>query len=433
MTYRRSTAAFIVASLFIAGLGTGAWAGATAVDRARSPYEGLDLIARVLTLVEDRYVDDVDQRQLTEAAVRGMVSELDEHSLWMDAETYRSFRDDTHGTYEGIGVEINVRPDGVEVVKVIPHGPAERDGVLAGDLITAANGTSLAGLDLDGVLAQMKGPRGSPVDLTILRPNQAEAVHLRTVRDRIYTPSVEGARIGDLGYIRLVQFQEGCAKDLSDRVDDLNAAGQITGLILDLRDDPGGLLDQAVAVSDLFIDEGPLVSTRGRTDEERKYVATPGGFPATLPVVVLVNGMSASAAEIVASALQDTHRATLIGTATYGKGSVQTVFENPDGSAMKLTIGAYYTPSGEPVAPHNGRVPDVVVAMPAIPGPRARLIAVLEHTEDLSVEAREQLLSLAADLPKEKLQREPVPWSIDPAKRLDRDPQLAAAIAHLHP
>jgi len=423
-------ATMVVGALFVSGLLAGAVAGAAAASRAHDPYEGLDLFAKVLTTIERDYVEEIDTDTLVEAAIRGMVGELDEHSRWMTPEEFRAFRDETQGSYEGIGIEVRRVARGVLVANVLPGGPAARDGLLVGDLIVAVDGTSIEGLSLEQVTGLIKGPRGAPVDLSILREGWEEARVLRTVRDRVTTPAVAAERLeSGVGYVRLYQFQDDAAESLLETIRDLSDPEPLTGLVLDLRDNPGGLLDEAVEVTDLFLDDGLIVSTRGRTGATEEHFATPGGVGPDLPVVVLVNGLSASAAEIVAGALQDTHRAALVGTHTYGKGSVQVLYENRDQSALRLTTSRYYTPSGAPVAPEQGRVPEHLVELPHPTDPAT---ALREHIANLEVPPEEQealleLLEEALDADEEP--EEPVvPWNGTVAERRQRDPQLDFAL-----
>ncbi len=423
-------ATLVVCGLFAAGITCGAWAGTAAAARVNDPFEGLDRFARVLTTIENHYVDPIDPEHLVNAAVDGMVATLDPHSKWMSATDLATFREEARGSYEGIGIEVRRVPEGVLVAGVLPGGPAERDGLLPGDVIVRVGETALAGLDLERVGALLKGPRGTPVRLTLTRDGWDAPRTFTTLRDRVVTPAVTGERTeAGLGYARVHQFQDGAARELGTLLGRLQKDGPLSGLVLDLRDNPGGLLDEAVAVTDLFLDEGVIVSTRGRHDAE-VHQATRGGVPATLPLVVLVNGLSASASEIVAGAVQDTGRGTLVGTHTYGKGSVQVLFENRDRSALRLTISRYYTPSGEPVAPAKGREPDVVVELPAAHDPKYALgqrIAGLEVPPD----EREALLALLAALPDAEQVDPIVPWSGTVAERRLRDPQLDRALALL--
>lgn len=405
----------------------GGASGASAANRATDPYAGLDLFARALTLVERDYVEEREPDALVQAALEGMVKDLDRHSRWMSAEEYGRLRSETDGRYEGIGVEVRPEERGVRIARVLDDSPAQRDGLVAGDLLLELDGQSLAGLTQAEISERLKGPRGSEVTLLVEREGWDGPKTLTTTRDRIDTKAVLGARLDDVVYLRLVQFTSEIANDLVLAWDTHSAGEAPKALILDLRDNPGGLLDQAVAVSDLFLDEGVIVSTRSRVDGEHVHEATAGGLPADLPVFLLINGMSASASEILAGALQDTGRAILVGTRTYGKGSVQSVYENSDGSALKLTTGAYFTPSGEPVARAAGRKPDHEVRFPVDDAPALQLRARIEAS-DLSEEEREAMLALLDELPTARTARPSIPWHLPPAERVAVDPQLAKAL-----
>lgn len=406
---------------------SGVASGTSAASRAKDPYAGLDLFARALSLVGSDYVEETDQEALIGNALDGMVGELDRHSRWMSTEEYGKLRSETEGRYEGIGVEIRPTDAGVLIVRVLEGSPALRDGLKAGDLLLSLDGTPLGGLTQGQITEQMKGPRGSKITLSVLREGWSEPHTIETTRDRIEARAVLGARIGDVAYLRIVQFQSQVANDFVDAWSAVSIDGAPKALIVDVRDNPGGLLDQAVAVSDLFLDEGVIVSTRSRAESEQVHQATEGGLPKDLPVYLLINGMSASASEILAGALQDTGRAVLIGTHSYGKGSVQSIYENADGSALKLTTGRYYTPSGEPIAAEEGRVPDHIVELPSIESSVSRLRAGILDLE-LHEDTRTELLGLVESLPKSKKGQPAVPWHIEPGERAAVDAQLAFAL-----
>lgn len=429
LSTQRATA--LVFGLFAMGVLTGAATGSAAADRARDPYSELDTFIRVLGLVETNYVDDVPRDKLLSAGIEGLLDELDPHSQWMSEARYRALQNETQGAYTGIGVEIKVDGDGPRITRVLPGSPAARDGLSVGDRIVAVDGTPLGSVDLDGVSEALMGPRGEQTELTIEREGWDEPRTLTTVRDRIRTPAIEPAWLpGHVAYARLSTFQEGSAKELEAALTRMSTEHSIDGVILDLRDNTGGLLREAVGTANVFLDDGPIVSTWSRIESERQtHAATPGGLPRETQVVVLVNGLSASASEIVAAALQDTDRATLVGTRTYGKGSVQTVFEHRDGSALKLTIGRYFTPSGEPVAAREGRVPDIVVEIPRPDDPRTALRQELMALE-LDDPTAERLLALVDATPATRTATHPTLWwSTPPAERLRVDPQLRAAHA----
>ncbi len=422
-------ATLTVCGLFFAGLLAGAWAGSAAAARAQDPYAQLDLFARVLTTIETDYVDEIPTSVLVDAAIRGMVEELDRHSRWMSRDEYATLHDETTGRYEGIGVEVMPASDadGLRIEKVLPGSPAVRDGLRPGDRILAVDGEPVVDLDMDAVSELLKGPRGATVVLTVAREAEDDPVEVRTIRDTVRIPVVEAGFVAErVGYVRLIQFPNGAANDLGAAIDTLRQRSQLDALVLDLRDNPGGLLDEAIAVTDLFLDEGTIVSTRGRLEGEVVHAATPGGYP-DLPLVLLVNGQSASASEIVAGALQDTGRATLVGTHTFGKGSVQTVYEHRDHSALKLTIGAYYTPSGEPVAANDGRRPDVEIELPAA---KTAIDALRERIDALEVDdaARAELFELVDALNYGDPEPAELPWDQPLPERPGADPQLARAI-----
>ena len=411
----------IVLVLLLAGLSAGAIAGVGAVDRSRDPYASLERFARVLTVIETDYVDEVDPDDLVVAAIDGMADSLDPHTRWLRPDEAQNLQDEAAGSYEGIGVEVRPAPDGVVVSRVLAGGPAERDGIQPGDVIVEVDGASLEGLSLDEVSTRLQGPRGDEVLLEVLR--DASVLEIATVRDKVHVPSVGAELLAPgIAYARITQFQKGTAIELDEAVRRL---GSVEGLVLDLRDNPGGLLAEAVSTVDLFVDEGVIVSTRGRVEGTLEHTATPGGLGTDLPLALLVNGGSASASEIVAGALQDIGRAPLVGTHTYGKGSVQTLYQNRDGSALKLTIALYYTPSGEPIAAGSGRVPDHVVPYLA-PGPLDALVAGIAAAE-LSDDDRAELLELARAVPCES-EPMPIDWDTPAVERLARDPQLQRAL-----
>jgi carboxyl-terminal processing protease len=430
-------AAAVVSAAYVAGLMAGAATGTAAVARAQDPYVDLDRFARILTVIEQDYVEPLPTSRLIDAAIDGMVGALDEHSRWLSADQARSLREDTAGETTGIGLDVRVSQGEVVVQRVAPGSPAARDGLAPGDRILAVDGTPLDGLDGDSIRDQLVGQRGQPAVLKIVREGWDAPREVTTVRDRIEIPAVEGALLtGDIAYVRLVQFQLGAGRDLEaeiHRLEGRSSSGHLRGLVIDLRDNPGGLLSEAVAVTDLFLDSGPIVSVRGRSELNAadgsvrdKFEATPGGWP-DLPLVAVVNDMSASAAEIFAAALQDTKRAPLVGTTTYGKGSVQQLYRSPDGSALKLTVGLYYTASGAPVAAHEGRHPDVWVDWPGDPTPLAALEKEIA-ADGLAPETRDRLLSLASKVKDEEAPQREIPWDQPVETRLKGDPQIQKAI-----
>jgi carboxyl-terminal processing protease len=422
-------AILVVFSLFVGGVLFGAWTGTAAIARAQDPYIGLEVFARVLTTIESDYVEPIDSDRLLVAAIRGMVGELDPHTQWLSPEQVRNLRKETDGSYSGIGVELELGRDGAAVTKVFPNSPAQRDGISPGDLIISIDGHLLAGIAGDDLEARFLGPRGSTTLLVIQRDGIPGTIEVSTVRDQIRIPAIETQLVDETtAYYRIVQFQEGTARELEIAHKKIAAKHPIQGVIIDLRDNLGGLLDEAVAVTDLFLDEGLMVSTKSRSEGEALFEATSGGFPADLKVVAVINHMSASAAEIVAGALQDTKRGILVGSPTFGKGSIQSLYTNPDDSALKLTIGEYFTPSGQPVAPREGRGPDILVHPVQQPGPRDQLHARIKAL-DLPAEVLVELLVLFEQLPTDSIPT-PIDWDADFEIRR-QEPQLARAIAEL--
>jgi carboxyl-terminal processing protease len=332
-------------------------------DAAGLPWEDAHLLAEVMERVGREYVDPVTDHQLMENALRGMVSALDSHSAFLNAREYDEIRASTAGVYPGVGIEVAAEQAGIKVLKPIEGSPAERAGIQAGDFILSIDGRTV-GSDLQDAIARMRGRNGSLVHLSVLRSGTPQPIDFTLRRADVEVHSVARAELEPgYGYVRISHFSETTADDLDRAVLALqrdNAPG-LKGLVLDLRNNPGGVLEAAVDVSDAFLDSGIIVTADGRTPDSRfRMDATPGDLLAGAPLVVLVNGGSASAAEIVAGALKDHHRAVLIGQTTYGKGSVQTVMPLSHGRALKLTTSRYFTPSGESIQ-DKGIKPDVVV------------------------------------------------------------------------
>lgn len=433
MRHDARTATLAVFGLFAGGLLGGAWVGSQAAQHVQDPYEDVDRLVRVLGIIHETYVDEVPSDALVDAAIRGMLGELDPHSSWLTPQTYDEVRERTWGGAAGIGIEVTVGDEGPVVTHVEPGSPAARDGLAVGDTILEVDGQRFAddrdeAVTPDHVAAALVGPRGSTTTLQVRREGADDPLVVTTLRDLTRTPAVTAARVDDhVGYLRLAQFADGAADELAAAMGRITAEGPVSGWVLDLRENPGGLLDEAVAVADLFLEDGMIVSTWGRAAQERReHHATAGAVPD--PLVVLVDGRSASAAEIVAGAFQDRGRALLVGTPTYGKGSVQTVYEHRDGSALKLTVGRYYTPSGEPVAPRDGRVPDIVLDRPRPLSANERLRARIEAAE-LADEERAALLEGLDALPEVRsVQEDGIDWTAAPADRLQADPQLHRAV-----
>jgi len=358
----------IGASAFVLGAGSMAYvsqsARATPEPRAQT-YHMLELFGDVLDTVERQYVTPVDDKKLIESALDGMLSSLDPHSNYLNAEAFSDMQDQTRGEYGGLGIEITSEDGVIKVISPIDGTPAARAGVKAGDYITAVNGQSVLGLTVNDAVKQMRGKPGEMVTITIAR-EKTDPFDVKLVREIIQPKSVTFRAEGDYGYLRLSSFNEKATDEMRSAIEQLKAKNpNIKGYVLDLRNNPGGLLDQAVGVAGLFLDGGEVVSQRGRDpkDIERYNAKAHGDITGGAHLVVLINSGSASASEIVAGALQDRHRAELVGLTSFGKGSVQTVIPLRGGldGAVKLTTARYYTPSGRSIQ-RTGITPDLEVA-----------------------------------------------------------------------
>ncbi len=319
----------------------------------------LRIFTKAFALIEDNYVEKVDPQKLIYGAIKGMLKALDPHSSFLTPDLYREMEVETKGSFGGIGIEITIKDGVLTIVSPIEGTPGYKAGLKPGDKIIKINGVSTRGITLTEAVKKLRGPKGTKVTITIYREGVEKPFDVTIVRDIIEIKSVKAKLLKDIGYIRIRQFQETTDKELEDVLKKWQ--GKIKALILDLRNNPGGLLDQAVKVSDLFLDKGIIVSIKGRKEKTgHVFKATKEVYLKGVPMVVLVNAGSASASEIVASALQDHKRAILVGTRTFGKGSVQTIFPMDDGSAIRLTTAKYYSPSGKEIQ-GKGVNPDVVV------------------------------------------------------------------------
>ncbi|MFC3126587.1 S41 family peptidase [Pseudoroseomonas globiformis] len=327
-------------------------------------YRLLNLFGDVFERVRAEYVEPVNDRDVIESAINGMLQGLDPHSSYMNARSFRDMQVQTRGEFGGLGIEVSQEGGYVKVISPIDDTPAAKAGVKPGDLITHLNGESVQGLSLQEAVERMRGERGSAIKLTIRRPGAETPIELSLVRD-VIRPQVARFRMegNDVAYVRLSSFNEQTDLALRNAISTMRkqAGNNLKGVILDLRNNPGGLLDQAVQVSDDFLEQGEIVSTRARrADDAQRWNAKPGDITDGLRVVVLVNGGSASASEIVAGALQDHRRAVVLGTKSFGKGSVQTVMPIPGNGAIRLTTARYYTPSGRSIQA-LGISPDIEV------------------------------------------------------------------------
>lgn len=328
--------------------------GTSAVAASAETYRQLSLFGDVFEKVRTDYVEKPDEAKLIEAAVNGMLTSLDPHSSYMDAKSFRDMQVQTRGEFGGLGIEVTMEDGLIKVVTPIDDTPASKAGILTNDIITQIDEDQVQGLTLNQAVDKMRGPVNSPVKLKISRKESKDPIEVTLNRDVIKIKPVRSrAEGGDVGYIRLTQFNEQTFDGLRAAIDKLNTdigADKLKGYVLDLRNNPGGLLDQAVMVSDAFLDRGEIVSTRGRNpDETQRFSAKAGDLTKGKPIVVLVNGGSASASEIVAGALQDHKRATVLGTRSFGKGSVQSIIPLGGSGALRLTTARYYTPSGRSI------------------------------------------------------------------------------------
>ena len=336
--------------------------GLWAQENRSETYRQLKLFGDVFERVRADYVEEVTDQKMIEAAIQGMLSALDPHSSYLNANSFRDMRVQTKGEFGGLGIEVTMENGLVKVVSPIDDTPAFRAGIEAGDLITHLDSEPVMGLTLNDAVEKMRGPIKSDIKLTIRRPGR-EPFDVTITRAVIKITSVRSRTEGNIAYLRITTFNEqtspGLEAAIKERKEDIGE--DLIGYVLDLRNNPGGLLDQAIEVSDAFLDQGEIVSTRGRDpDDAQRYNARPGDLAEGLPVVVLINGGSASASEIVAGALQDHRRAIVLGTTSFGKGSVQTIIPLSGSGAMRLTTARYYTPSGRSIQ-GTGIDPDIVV------------------------------------------------------------------------
>ena len=323
-------------------------------ERKATVYEQLDLFGDIFERIRSQYVEEVDEGELIEAAINGMLTSLDPHSSYLSPDDAADMRVQTRGEFGGLGIEVTQEEGFVKVVSPIDGTPADDAGLEAGDFITHVDGESVLGLTLDEAVDMMRGPVGSEIIITIVREDQPEPFDVSIIRDTIKLTAVRSRVVGNTIILRLTTFSDQTFPTMRDelnaRVEELGGMENVNGFIVDLRNNPGGLLTQAVRVSDAFLDSGEIVSTRGREPQDGdRFNAEPGDMAEGKPMVVLINGGSASASEIVAGALQDHRRAIVVGTKSFGKGSVQTVMPLRGDGAMRLTTARYYTPSGRSI------------------------------------------------------------------------------------
>ena len=339
--------------------------GSSAKAAAADTYRQLNLFGDVFERVRADYVEKPDDSKLIESAINGMLSGLDPHSSYMEPKAFRDMQVQTRGEFGGLGIEVTMEDGLIKVVSPIDETPAAKAGVMANDIITKLDEEQVQGLTLNQAVEKMRGPVNTKIKLTIMRKGQDKPIEVSITRDVIRVRAVRSRPEDDVGYIRITQFNEQTTENLKKAITDLQnqiPAEKLKGFVVDLRNNPGGLLDQAISVSDAFLERGEIVSTRGRNAEEtQRFSARAGDLIKGKPVIVLINGGSASASEIVAGALQDHKRATILGTRSFGKGSVQTIIPLGAGNgALRLTTARYFTPSGKSIQA-KGIVPDIEV------------------------------------------------------------------------
>ena len=354
----------VITTVFLIGVLIGSGQSQKVSALSNSMYEDLKVFTDVLSLIQKDYVEETKSKDLVNGAIKGMLETLDPHSSFMPPNMFKEMQEETKGRFEGLGIEITLREGVLTVVSPIEDTPAFKAGILAGDQILKIDGESTKNFTLMDSVKRLRGQRGTKVTITIMREGLTKPKEFTLVRDVIPVRSVRHELLEkNYGYIRLSQFQEKTDGEFEKAVKALEeeSKGSLKGLVLDLRNNPGGLLDQAVKISDRFIDSGLIVSVEGRKEDQKlKFYAHPDGNLARYPLIVLVNGGSASGAEIVAGAIQDHGRGILVGTQTFGKGSVQTIIPLKDGSGLRLTTARYYTPNGRSIQA-KGIVPDIVV------------------------------------------------------------------------
>ena len=343
-------------------------------ERNASVYEQLDLFGDIFERIRAQYVEEVEPGELIEAAIDGMLTSLDPHSSYLSPDDAAAMRVQTRGEFGGLGIEVTQEEGFVKVVSPMDGTPADEAGMEAGDFITHVDGESVLGLTLDAAVDMMRGPVGSEIIITVVREGVDEPFDVSIIRDTIKLTAVRTRTEGESVVLRVTTFNDqtypNLAEGLKEQIEAAGGMDKVNGVVLDLRNNPGGLLTQAIKVSDAFLDKGEIVSTRGRNPEDgERFNATPGDLIDGKPIVVLINGGSASASEIVAGALQDHRRAIVVGTKSFGKGSVQTVMPLRSDGAMRLTTARYYTPSGRSIQA-LGVSPDIIVEQPR-PNPAA--------------------------------------------------------------
>ncbi len=402
-------------------------------DKSASVYEQLDLFGDIFERIRAQYVEQPDSQKLIEAAINGMLTSLDPHSSYLPPDQFSDMQVQTHGEFGGLGIEVTEENGFIKVVSPMDGTPAAEAGIQSGDFITKVDGESLSGIMLDEAVDKMRGPVGSQITLTIVREGVADPFDVTLTRDTIKLTAVKARVVGDAVVLRVTTFNDQTYPNLEEglkkSIDELGGVDKISGVVLDLRNNPGGLLNQAIKVSDAFLDQGEIVSTRGRNPQDaERFNATPGDLIDGKPIVVLINGGSASASEIVAGALKDQHRAVVVGTKSFGKGSVQTLVPLRGEGAMRLTTARYYTPSGRSIQA-LGVSPDIVVKQP-VKAADADAAAKADPEQDIRSEADlKGILSNDSMTEEEKkTYQEEQKRAEEAAKLRDEDYQLAYAV-----
>lgn len=334
----------------------------SSTDDLQETYKNLEVFSNVLSIVQQNYVDDIDTKETLEGAIKGMLSSLDPHSSFLKPADFKELRVETKGSFSGIGIEITIKDDILTVVSPIEDTPAFKAGIQAGDRIIKIENESTKDLSIFDAVKKLRGPKGSEVTISIYREDWTDLQEFTIIRDVIPIHSVRSNILEPgYGYVRITNFQRNTPRDLKNGIEELLKEGILKGLVLDLRNSPGGLLDASIKVVDTFLDEGIIVSTKGRLKDQNMEFSAHGGSPDyDFPMIILINGGSASASEIVAGALQDHKRALLLGTQSFGKGSIQTIIPMADGAGLRLTTARYYTPNGTSIQA-TGITPDVLV------------------------------------------------------------------------
>ena len=406
---------------------------AETAGKTSSIYEQLDLFGDVFERIRSQYVEEPDNQKLMEAAINGMLTSLDPHSSYMNAQDFADMQVQTKGEFGGLGIEVTQEDGYVKVVSPIDGTPADKAGMQTNDIITQVNGATVLGLTMDQAVDLMRGPIGSEVVITVVRQGVADPFDVSIIRETIKVAAVKGRLLGETVVLRITSFTDqtysGLQEELQKAVVEAGGADKVNGFVLDLRNNPGGLLTQAIDVSDAFLNEGEIVSTRGRGPQDNeRFNAVAGDLADGKPVVVLINGGSASASEIVAGALQDHRRAIVVGTKSFGKGSVQTIIPVRGDGAMRLTTARYYTPSGRSIQ-SLGVMPDIVVNQPAVDPDKVAADAAAADTGTRSEADLRGVLSNDSMTDEEKAQLEADRARTEEAAKLrDDDYQLAYAI-----